>query len=78
MTINKTLPARRAVAPVNDTDHSPARGIYVGGTGNLVVRMPAAPDTDVTFTAIAAGCIHPIETVQVRSSSTATDLLLIY
>jgi hypothetical protein len=43
--------------------------IYIGGTGDLVVRFRDDPSTDVTLTGIAAGVWHPMKVVQVMTSS---------
>jgi hypothetical protein len=51
-------------------------GVYVGGTGNLVVRVPNG--LDVTFTAVPTGTFVPIPGRQVRSTTTATAIVLVY
>ena len=49
-------------------------GIYIGGSGNLVVVM--AQDTyPVTFTGVVAGTFLPIQVKTVVSSSTATNIV---
>ena len=51
--------------------------IYVGGTGDLVVRFRDDPSVDVTLAGIAAGVWHPMKVVQVMASS-ASGILLGY
>ena len=52
------------------------RGVYIGATGNLKVS-----DTDgtiVTFTALAAGVIHPLSPVRIYSTgTTATGIIIV-
>jgi len=51
-------------------------GIYVGGSGNLVVVMAQdSSDTLVTFTGVVAGTFLPIQVKKVSSTSTATNLM---
>ncbi len=58
---------------VNDLE-SIARGIYVGGTGDLRVRM--VNDDVVTWPALAAGIIHPMQIIRVYATgTTATGIV---
>lgn len=50
------------------------RGIYVGGAGNVTVIMDKGQT--VTFTAPPVGSILPIETSQVKATSTTATLLV--
>jgi len=72
--------AYRAVAVTkSDSTILPVtRGIYVGVTGDVAVIM--AGDTDaVTFKAVPAGVILPIQVTKVMSANTsATDMLALY
>jgi hypothetical protein len=45
-----------------------ARGIYVGSTGNLRVRMVSG--TDVTFAAVPAGTLLPLRATHVLATGT--------
>lgn len=64
-----------AVTPA-DSNVGPYRGIYVGGTGNLVVIM-ADDDTGtpVTFTSVPTGSLLPIAVRQIRAATTATNIV---
>lgn len=68
-----------AVTPSDTVDLAGgvSRGVYVGVTGNAKIRLP--DDTEVTFTGLAAGVIHPIRCKRVWSTgTTATSILAIY
>ena len=57
-----------------------ARALYVGGAGNVTV-VSAADDTEtpVTFTAVPAGSILPIQVRAVMSTgTTATAIVALY
>jgi hypothetical protein len=67
-----------AVTPNTTTDlpRSPARSLYVGGAGNLVVDT--AEGQTVTFTGVPAGFILPVSVRRVRATSTATNIVALY
>ena len=68
-----------AVTPNDSTDLavSPARSLFIGGAGNLVVDT-AAGDT-VTFTGVTAGSILPVSVKRVRATNTtATSIVALY
>lgn len=50
------------------------RGIYVGGTGDVAVKM--ADGGTVTFSAVPVGTILPIQVTQVLSTNTTATLML--
>jgi hypothetical protein len=50
------------------------RGIYVGGAGNVAVKMEN--DQVVTFTAVPVGTILPIVCKQLRSTNTTATLCI--
>lgn len=68
-----------SVTPSDSVDLSTgvSRGLYVGVSGNVKVRLP--DDTEVTFVGLAAGVIHPIRCKRIWSTGTAaTSILAIY
>lgn len=60
-----------AVTPADIDLDNYARGLYVGGSGDVVVQM-AGDESIVTFSAVPAGTILPICVSQVRAATTAT------
>lgn len=53
------------------------RGIYVGGTGDVVAITEGG--TAVTFSSVPAGAILPIRAIRVNSTSTtATNMVGLY
>ena len=66
-----------AVTPSDATIIPVTRGLYIGGAGNVVVRL--ANGTQATFTAPAVGVVHELAVDKVLSTSTtATAILAIY
>lgn len=59
-----------AIAPSDSTIIPPTRGIYVGGTGNVVIKDMAG--NIVTYNAVPAGVVLPVQCTQVLAASTAT------
>lgn len=56
----------------------PARALYVGGAGDVTVRMAANTAVNVTFTAVPAGSLLPICIDQVLSTGTdATSMTIL-
>lgn len=73
--------AQKAVSVTpNDTTNlsgGATKGIYIGGTGNISVTM--ADGTDVVFTALSSGMIHPISVLKVKATgTTATNIVAVY
>ena len=63
----------------SDTDllQQPTRGIYVGGSGDVVAVLVGGDE--VTFTSLVAGVIHPIRAKQIKSTNTtATSIIGVY
>lgn len=66
-----------AITPADTDLPELTRAIYVGGTGNLAVRMADDKgDADVVFSAIPAGTVLPIRVKQIRSTSTTATLIV--
>ena len=62
-----------------DLARIPTRGLYVGGAGDLVVYMAGrTANTEVTFAGVVAGTILPIRVDQLRTASTATNIVALY
>lgn len=81
MDIRDVFPAgnAEAITPSDTADLAhPTRGIYVGGQGNLVVRMKGQNDS-TTFSNIPAGTLLPIKVKRVfNTSTTATSLIALW
>lgn len=67
----------RAITP-SDTDvFNPTRAIYVGTGGSLVVTELDGT-TETTYLGVLGGQWFPIQCVQVKAASTATNLVAGY
>ena len=66
-----------AVTPHDSTNlDQETRGLYVGVSGDVVAIIGGVA---ITFTAMAAGIIHPIAVTRVNSTNTtATNIVAIY
>lgn len=65
------------ITPNDNTDISICRGIYIGGSGDLRVKM--LDGTIVVFTSIAAGMVHPLSISRVYATgTTATGIVAVY
>lgn len=73
-------PADRAVAvtPSDATDLTGVRGVYVGGAGDLVVRMVNDPTTTVTISTVTAGSLLPLRVTRIMAATTATAITAFY
>lgn len=68
------------ITPADGPLAQPARALYIGVAGDVVVYMNAnKEDTAVTFLAVPAGTVLPISVRQVRATGTsATDIVALY
>ena len=69
----------KSVTPADGSDlpDGPARGLYVGGAGNIAVTTPSGDS--VTITGVTQGSVLPFEIARVKSTNTtATSILAIY
>jgi hypothetical protein len=79
---SKEQPAENAY-PVTYTDGvftppETGRAIYVGVTGDIVVRLVGNPSVSRTFKGAVAGSTIPIRVASIiQSGTTATDILLL-
>jgi len=78
--INNSAPVESAVAvSPNDSENLPvvARGLYVGGGGNLSVTMPRG--NTVSFLGVPGGSFFPVNVARVNATgTTATDIVALY
>lgn len=78
---DNTAPAidAKSVTPNDSTDlsNSICRALYIGGAGNI--SLDTAEGTTLTFSALQAGTILPLQVKRVRATSTtATDIIALY
>lgn len=66
-----------AITPADTPLAQRTRAVYVGGAGDLAVRM-AGNDQVVTFKSVAAGSLLPIRVTEIRLATTATDVLAVW
>ncbi len=73
-------PADRAAAVTasDSTDLTGVRALYVGGAGDLAVRMINDPTTTVTLSTVAAGSLLPMRVTRVMAATTATAITAFY
>lgn len=64
-----------SITASDDTDLTGVRGLYVGGDGDLAVRMVDDPTTTVTLAGVTAGAIIPIRVTRVMAATTATNIV---
>ena len=71
--VAKIIPAEHAFAitPQDGVDFAPTRGVYVGQTGDLRVRM--VDGGDIMFINLTGGIIHPLRIIQVWATGTTAD-----
>lgn len=68
----------QAITKSDQTTYQETRGLYVGGTGDVAVKMVGDGGT-VTFATVPAGVILPICVTQVLSTgTTATGIIALW
>ena len=75
--VNSTDPGVYAVSttPANGTTIVATRGLYIGGAGNVAVRM-AKDSSGVTFYGITAGTVLPVRVDKVYSTDTSATYIV--
>lgn len=66
-----------AITPADVPLPTLTRAIYVGVSGNLVVKM-AGGSNIVTFTDVPGGSIVPIRVSEIRAATTALAIVALY
>lgn len=67
-----------AVTPSDVTALEPTRGLFVGGAGNIAVRMAGPDKNTVTFTGVLAGSWLPLIVDRVMATNTtATNIVAV-
>lgn len=67
----------QAITPNNIATFGPTRGIYIGAPGDVKVTM--FDGSEVAFTGLAVGVIHPISVTRVYvTGTTATGIIGVY
>jgi len=66
-----------AITPADADIATRTRAVYVGGAGDLVVKM-AGNEQIVTFLGVAAGSMLPIRVTQIRLGTTATSVVAVW
>lgn len=67
-----------AITKSDSTTYTGIRGVYVGGAGDLAVKMRES-DAAVTFAGVPAGAVLPIRPKLIMSTNTtATNIVALY
>lgn len=73
--VAKQIPATTAAAVTpSDSTALTSRAVWVGGAGDLSVRLSGATSTTVVFTAVPAGTLLPLSVVRIMAATTATNI----
>ena len=64
------------VTPSDATVLTPTRGLYIGGTGDVVVQMYGSGNT-ITFSNVPVG-ILPVRVTKVLAATGATDIVALW
>ena len=74
MSYSEPATRAQAVTPSDSTDLTGVRSLFVGGAGNVSVRMIGDPSTTVVLTGVVAGTILPLRVTRVMAATTATNI----
>ena len=66
------------ITPSDSTDLTGIKQIYIGGAGNLAVRLTRDPNTTITLTAPPVGSVWKLSVTRVMAATTATNLVGFY
>jgi hypothetical protein len=66
-----------AVTKSDTTDLGPVRSLYVGGTGDVVISN-GLTGAGITFSAVPAGFVLPVQCTRVLAATTATLIVALY
>ena len=62
----------------NEVNTVEPRGLYVGGAGNITMRL-VGDIADVVWTAVPAGTLLPVRVQYIRATgTTATNMVVVY
>ncbi len=74
----QTSPGENAAeVTASDSTTLYSRGLYVGGSGDVVVTM-YGNGAEVTFVGVPSGSVLPIKVSKVMAATTATDIVAIW
>jgi hypothetical protein len=66
------------ITPSDSTDLTGIKQLYIGGAGNLAVRLVRDPGTTITFTAPPVGSVLKLRVTRVMAATTATAIVGMY
>ena len=66
------------ITPSDSTRFPPTRGLYIGGSGNLVVEMAGDGGATRTYKNVVGGYDYSRRVVRVLAATTATDIVAMW
>jgi hypothetical protein len=66
------------ITPSDSTDLTGVKQLYIGGAGNLAVRLTRDPTTTITFIAPPIGTVFKLAVTRVMAATTATNIVGLY
>lgn len=75
--LNNSFPYEyaQAITKSDSTTYNPTRALYVGGTGDVAVKMAGDGGT-VTFSTVPAGTVLHIRVTQILSTGTSATTIV--